>query len=328
MMAWGIRQFGGPEVIEFLDLLVPTPGDLDLLIEVHAVGMNPVDTKIRRTGIGLLKTFPVIMGYDVSGVVRAVGSAVKGFREGEGVYCFPGLTRPGANAEFICVDSRTVAHRPDKLTHVESAGIPLALLTAWECLYDRCNVQAGENVLIQAGAGGVGHFAIQLAKLRGCRVIATAGSDESIALCRGLGADVVINHRTQDVAAEVRKATDGKLCPVVLNTLDDRTIDSSVDSLAVDGRLTVLVLVEKPGVLARLRLKNATLHMEVVFAPTLYGVRLESHGRILADSAKLFDSGKLKVHVSRVFPLPELAEAHRLQETGHVVGKLVLKVKG
>ena len=182
MRAMVIEEFGEPSVLKMKDMPEPELGEQDLLIEVYAAGLNPVDTKIRRGAHGE-KQFPLTLGFDVSGVVRAVGERVEHFQEGDEVYASPSLARHGSNAEYVAVDARTAALKPKKLDHPQAAALPLATLTAWESLHDRAKIHPGETVLIHAGAGGVGHFAVQLAKLHGCRVITTASREESIALC-------------------------------------------------------------------------------------------------------------------------------------------------
>jgi NADPH2:quinone reductase len=225
------------------------------------------------------------------------------------------------------VDARTAAHKPASLDHIQSAALPLVTITAWEALLVRARIQPGETVLIHAGGGGVGHIAIQLAKLHNCRVLTTASRDESIKLCHGLGAATVINHAEEDFVLSVQRETDGRGCPIVFDAVGGETFDRSLDCVAVDGRLITAVGTNSPEIARKLFRKNATLYFEFMGTPTVHGVRLESQGEILRSVAKLVDEGRLKPHVSRVFALEELAEAHRLQESGHVTGKLVVQVK-
>jgi NADPH2:quinone reductase len=327
MRAMVVTQFGRPEVLKLQEMPQPRPGPEDLLIEVHAAGVNPVDFKICRGAFREGRTIPFIPGYDVSGLVREMGSAVRGFDIDEAVYASPSILRDGANAEYVCVDARTAARKPASLDHIQSAALPLVALTAWEALLLRAQIQNGETVLIHAGGGGVGHIAIQLAKLHGCRVLTTASRDESIQLCRQLGADVVIDYAEEDFVQCVERESGGRGCPVVFDAVGGQTFDRSLDCLAVNGRLITIVGTPSPEITRKLFRRNATLYFEFVGAPTFYGVHPERQGELLRAVAKRVDAGQLKPHVSRVFELAELAEAYRFQECGHVTGKLVMQVK-
>jgi NADPH2:quinone reductase len=260
-------------------------------------------------------------------VVREMGPAVRDFKIDDAVYASPSIIRNGADAEYVCVDARTAAHKPASLDHIQSAALPLVSLTAWEALLLRAQIQKGETVLIHAGGGGVGHIAIQLAKLHGCRVLTTASRDESIRLCRQLGADAVINYSEEDFVQRVERETERRGCPVVFDAVGGQTFDRSLDCVAVNGRLITIVGTPSPEIPRKLFRKNATLYFEFVGAPTVYGVHPERQGEILRAVAKLVDGGQLKPHVGRVFALDELAEAHRFQESGHVTGKIVVRVK-
>ena len=324
MRAIVVTQFGSADVLKLQEQPAPTPGDHDLLIEVHACALNPIDFKIRRGALAKDRQLPIILGFDVSGVVRGLGPSVTGFRVGDEVYASPSLGRNGANAEFVCVDARTAALKPQSLDHVQCAALPLVTITAWEALLLRARIQSGETLLIHAGGGGVGHVAIQLAKLHGCRVVTTVGKPESADLCMRLGADVVINYRETDFVKCVKDETNGRGCPVIFDTVGGETFDRSLDCLAVDGRLITCVGSPSEKIAQKLFRLNATLGFEFMGAPGLYGVRLESHGEILRAAAVLVDQGKLRPHVSRVFNLEEVPEGHGLLEAGHVTGKLVL----
>ncbi|MCE9589422.1 MAG: zinc-dependent alcohol dehydrogenase family protein [Planctomycetes bacterium] len=326
MKAMLLTKFGGPEVLQPGELPEPVPGEHDLLVEVHACSINPVDFKMRRGAFGKGRTLPYALGFDVSGVVRAVGVSVKAFKVGDEVYASPTFTRHGANAELVCVDARTAALKPANLDYVQAAALPLVTLSAWESLYDRGRIEAGQTVLIHAGGGGVGHIAIQLARLRGCRVLTTAGRPESIGLCRSLGADVVINYHEEDFAQRVMRETSGRGCDAILDCVGFETLDKSLPCVAPNGQV-MTVVGGAAGALRELFVRNATLHCVFMAAPTLYGINPERQGRTLAAAARLVESGKLRVHVGRVLGLAELPEAHRLIESGHTTGKIVLRVK-
>jgi NADPH2:quinone reductase len=200
MRAVVIHEYGGLDVLQLENRPEPAVRDTDILVEVHATSVNPVDTKARQNS-SVQRTLPLILGYDVSAVVVRCGARVTQWKPGDAVFAAPNLFRDGANAEYVAIDGRSAARKPSNVDHAMAAALPLVSQTAWEALHLRARIQPGQTVLIQAGAGGVGHIAIQLAKLHGCRVIATAGRDESIAFCREvLHADEVIDYRTQSVA--------------------------------------------------------------------------------------------------------------------------------
>jgi len=328
MRAMVVTRFGPPEVLKLQEIPKPIPGGHDLLIEVHAAALNPVDYKIRRGAFGSGRTFPFVPGYDVSGIVREVGSNVGGFKVGDEVYASPSLVRDGADAEFVCVDARTAARKPRTLDHHRAAALPLVTLTAWEALLLRARIQTGEMVLIHAGGGGVGHIALQLAKLHGCHVLNTASRAESIELCRKLGADLVINYREENFLDRVKQEAGDQGCPVVLDAVGGETFDRSLDCVAVNGRLITIVGTPSEHIPQKLFRKNATVYFEFVGAPTVYGLHPESQGDILRAAAELVDGGKLKPHVSRIMDLEELPEGHRRQESEHVTGKMVVRMKG
>jgi NADPH2:quinone reductase len=327
MRAIVVPEFGGPEVLRPQEMPEPTPGEHELLVEVHACGLNPIDYKVRRGALAKGRPMPIILGFDVSGIVRGKGNSVSDFAIGDEVYAAPSLVRNGANAELVCVDARAAALKPKSIDHIQAASLPLVIITAWEALGQRARVQRGEAVLIHAGGGGVGHVAIQLAKLHGCRVLTTASRAESIALCKQNGADVIINYREADFVERVRQETSGRGCPVVFDIVGGETFDRSLDCVAADGRIITCVGTPSEKIAQKLFRLNATLIFEFMGAPGVYGIRPESHGEILRAAAELVNQGKLKPHVSRVLDFNEIAEGHCLLETEHVTGKLVVRMK-
>lgn len=326
MRAIAIHKHGSPDVLQPVDLPEPRARDFDLLVEVHASAMNPVDAKIRQDSL-FPRQFPIVLGFDVSGVVRAVGDRVDGFAVGDEVYGSPSLMRDGANAEFVLLDSRTAAPKPASLDHVHAAALPLVTLTAWESLFQHGRLHHGQTVLIHAGAGGVGHVAIQLARHHGCRVIATAGRPESIQLCRDLGADEVIDYHHSDVPDHAKEITGGRGVDLALETVGGENLKLSIASIAPYGRIVSILPPPTHVDLGGLFLKNAALHFEFMGGPLYYSHHPESQGQILRTVAEMVDAGKLRPHVSRIYPLQELAAAHREQESGHVLGKLAIKVR-
>lgn len=327
MKAMTIPSTGEPSVLTLTDVDKPTPGERDILIEVHAAGLNPVDTKLRSGKFRAPVEFPVIPGFDASGVVRAIGSQVTRFRPGDAVFASPPLFKPGSHAEYVLVDERVAARKPECRSHVEAAAVPLALLTAWELLYDMADVQAGQTVLIHAAAGGVGHLAAQLAQARGCIVIGTASSDDSFALLDKLKLDHTINYKTQDVHGRVMSITDGKGCDAVFDFVGAQVFKSSIPLVAVRGHLGTIVGIPADADLNPLFLKAASLHAEFMGTTALAGDTPTHHAGILKQAAAMIEAGTLKPHVSKTFPLDALAEAHTLQETGTVTGKLVIQVR-
>jgi NADPH2:quinone reductase len=326
MRAIVVPKFGSAEVLELQEVPAPTPGPNDLLVEVKACALNPIDFKVRGGALAKGRPFPIILGFDLSGVVRETGKEVSTFRAGDEIYASPSLIRNGANAELVCLDARTAALKPKSLDHLQAAALPLVTITAWEALFLRARVQRGETILIHAGGGGVGHVAIQIAKLQGCRVLTTASSPESMELCRRLGADLVINYREADFVQVVQTETNRQGCPIVFDTVGGETFDRSLDCVAVDGRLITCVGSPSDRIPQRLFRINASLYFQFMGAPGVYGVRLESQGEILHAAAALVDEGKLKPHIGRVLTLEQVPEGHRLLESGHVTGKLGVRV--
>jgi NADPH:quinone reductase-like Zn-dependent oxidoreductase len=303
-----IHTYGGPEVLKYEEVPRPQAAAGEVLIRVHAAGVNPVDWKIRE---GYLKKFlphtlPLILGWDVSGVVEAAGPGVTRLNVSDEVYSRPDISRDGAYAEYIVVRESEVALKPWSLDHIHAAAIPLAALTAWQTLFDAAQLEAGQTVLIHAAAGGVGSFAVQLAKWKGARVIGTA-SERHLEFVRQLGADEAIDYQTtrfEDVVCGV---------DVVLDSIGGDTQKRSWQVLKKGGILVSIV--EQPSV------EEAAVR----------GVRqsyvfIHPDATQLAELAKLADLGKLKAVVQTVLPLSEARRAHELSQAGHVRGKIVLKV--
>jgi len=329
MRAMLVTAFGSPDVIQPGEIPVPQPRPMDLLIEVHAAAMNPVEWKIRKGAFREGRLLPFVPTYDMSGRVAAIGpdAGSLGFKTGDEIYAMGSILRNGAAADFVCVDARTVAPKPRSLDYMHAAAMPLATLTAWEALYDRAAICAGETVLIHGGGGGVGHLAIQLARRRGCRVLTTASRPETIHLCRKLGACAVIDYSKQDVAAAVKELTAGRGCPVIFDTVGGATLEQSPGSLAIGGRLVTIVGTPITTGSKDLFLKGATVHYQFVSGVHLHGLDPSHQGDILRQAADMVNAGELMPHIGRVFPLGELADAHRLAETTHVTGKIVIRVR-
>ncbi len=327
MRAIVTTALGTPDVLVLQNLPAPVPGPGDLLIEVHASALNPIDTKLRRFGRAGLVAPPYVGGYDVSGIVRAVGSAVHQFKVGDEVYASPALNRPGAHAEFVCIDARTAALKPKSLSHQQSAALPLVSLTAWESLHLRAKIHAGQTVLVTAGGGGVGHIAIQLAKAAGCEVYTTASSPESVELCRKVGADEIIDYRKEDFAQAVLAETNGRGVDVIFDCNGGPTFEKCPEAIAIEGQIVSIVPGPPPATLAACYPKNVTLHFEFMGAATVTNHAPQRQGEILRKIAEMVEAGKLMPTVCQTYPLEETADAHRRQESGRTAGKLVIAVK-
>lgn len=309
MKAIRIHEYGGPEVLKYEDAPRPAPAAGDVLIRVHATSVNPVDIAIRS---GFFKermkyTLPMIPGWDVSGVVEAVPPDATRLKPGDEVYARPDLSRDGAYAGYIAVRESEVALKPTSIDHTHAAAIPLTGLTAWQGLFDAGHLAAGQTVLIHGAAGGVGHFAVQFAKVKGARVIATA-SKRNHEFLRSLGADELIDYNTtkfEDVVHGV---------DVVLDTITGETQDRSWQVIKKGG---IYVSILQPP-----NQEKAAAH----------GVRsahvfVQPNVDELNEIARLVDAGKVKPHIEKVFPLPQAAAAQEAVASHHTSGKIVIAVR-
>jgi len=294
----------------------PTPGESELLVKVFACGVNPVDYKIRSGMIGLPRSFPSVLGYDVSGRVADVGSGVSRFKPGDDVFFSGQITDNGGYAEYCVVAESIVSRKPENLSHPEAATIPLSGQTAWEALFERAGVKKGESVLIHAGAGGVGSLAIQLAKWKGLTVFTTASQPQHIEMARKFGADHVINYKEKDFVEVVHRQTDGDGVDVVFDTVGGEVFSRNFQALKIHGRAVCIVEREEPYPLLEAWFKNATIH-------TLF---MDRNRERLDQLANLIREGSLKPVVGMSLPLADAARAHEMVEGRHVGGKVVLVV--
>lgn len=330
MKAVLMSETGSVDVLRHVDVAEPLiTKAAELKVQLKAAGVNPIDTKIRKNGAFFPDGLPLIPGCDGAGVVIETGSGVCRFRPGDRVwFCDGGLGGDQGNyAEFKVLDERWVAPMPKSLDFVTAAAGPLALITAWGMLYDRGRLRAGQTVLIHAGAGGVGHIALQLAKLRKAKVLTTVGSAGNEKLALELGADVVINHLEQDFVKEVNRLTDGLGADLVLEMVNREVFLKSLECTACFGDLVTLL---DPGEvsLKEARARNLRIGFEFMLAPQirhLEAARLHQV-RILRDAARLIDEGLLRIHVSQVFGLADAALAHTQIESGKTTGKVVLEI--
>jgi NADPH:quinone reductase-like Zn-dependent oxidoreductase len=308
MKAVVIHKYGGPEVLKYEDVPRPEPQADQILVRVIAAGMNPVDGMIRS---GMFakegnRAFPIILGGDVAGVVEKVGNKMTKFKAGDPVFAYVSLDNSGGYAQYALVTEREAALKPKSLTYVEAAAVPIVALTAWQALVDTAKLGSGQTILIHGGSGGVGSFAIQIAKARGVKVIATASTANQDFL-KQLGADVPIDYTKQkfeDVAKDV---------------------DVVLDSIGKDTLARSYGVVKKGGIIVSIVARPNQAELDK------YGIRgtalsVEPNSEELAEIGQLIDEKKIKVIVSRTFPLSEAMKAQEQVATGHTRGKIVLKV--
>ncbi|MEG4282047.1 zinc-dependent alcohol dehydrogenase family protein [Microcoleus sp. A006_D1] len=325
---------GSPSVLRLQDIPAPTiQTETEVLVRLRAAGLNPIDTKLRSRGTFYPEKTPHVLGCDGAGVVEALGAAVQSFQVGDEVFfCNGGLGGSiGTYAEFAVVDERFLAIKPAALSFAEAAAAPLVLITAWESLYDRGRMQPGQKVLILAGAGGVGHVAIQLASLQGAEVCTTVSSEKKAEFVKQLGADSVILYKNTDVVDEVLTWTQGQGVDLAFDTVGGETFYQTIPAVKIYGDL-VTILEPDPalGNLKTARMRNLRISLELMLTPMLQGLEQEQEqqAKILQQCARLCDRNLLKIHVSKTFPLAQAQAAHELLETGSLTGKIVLEIAG
>jgi NADPH:quinone reductase-like Zn-dependent oxidoreductase len=302
------RTFGGPDVLEPTETDPPRPLPAEVLVRVHAVGLNPVEGWIRSGAFPLLGEPPFVLGWDISGVVEQTGALAARFRPGDEVYGMPFFPRAANGyAEYVVAPSRQLARKPVTVDHRHAAALPLVGLTAWQGLVDIADVQPGQRVLVHGAGGGVGHIAVQIAKARGAYVIGTASAGKH-EFVRGLGADEVIDYRAVDFTQAV-----GDL-DVVLEVIGGDYGERSVRTLVPGGLLVTAV-----------DHSNADLAAKIEAAGRRFaGIAVEPDYRSLERLAELVDAGQVRPHVSHVLPLEQAARGHELLDAGGITGKVVL----
>lgn len=330
MKAILMTDTGGPEVLKWGETETPSvTHPTDVRVRLKAAGVNPVDTKFRR-GAYPIENKPVILGCDGAGVIDETGDEVSRFSPGDEVWFFHGGTGniPGNYAEYIVLNERFIAPKPSSIDFVHAAAAPLVLLTAWESLFDRANLTRGKTVLVHAGAGGVGHVAIQLAKVAGARICTTISSPEKAEFVKQLGADLAINYRENDFVEAVMDWTDQQGVDVVMDNVGGDMIQASFPAAKIYGDLVTLLQPDSSTDWTVARQRNLRISMEVMLTPLLFDlVEAQKHQTwILEQCASLIDAGKLKIHVSYTLPLAEAVEAHHMIESGGTTGKMVLKI--
>jgi NADPH:quinone reductase-like Zn-dependent oxidoreductase len=310
MKAVRIHEFGGPEVLSYEDVRRPAPRRREVLLQVHAAGVNPADWQTRSGGGAaryIKKSLPAIMGWDVSGVVLSVGRGVKEYHPGDAVFGFVRFPKQaGTYAEYVACPVNEIAIKPRSLSHIEAAALPLVSLTAWQAIIETAMLKKDQSILIHAAAGGVGHVAVQLAKWKGAYVIGTA-SKRNDAFLRGIGADEIVNYETTRFERVV-----GNL-DVVLDSRGGEIRQRSWATLRPGG-----ILISLKGIPR----EESAAHPDV----RGHYVLAKPDGMQLARIAQLVDEIDIKPHIDAVFPLSRACNAHELSEQGHTRGKIVLQV--
>src|SRR5437899_10957344 len=303
-----VHEYGGPEVLKYEDVQRPEPRDDEILIRVIAAGVNAVDASIRSGKFAkvLGTRLPLIPGSDIAGVVEKAGSKITKFKNGDSVFAYTNRKDGGGYAEYIVATEREASPKPQSLTYLEAAAVPIVALAAWQALIDTAKLSTGQTVLIHGGSGGVGTFAIQIAKARGAKVIATASTRNQDFL-KELGADVAIDY-TKQKFEDIVKDVD-----VVLDTVGEDTLARSYGVVKKGGFIVSLVARPDRAELEKHGIRGAPMSV----AP---------NSDELAEITKLIDAKKVKVIVSQTFPLSDAVKAQEQAATGHTRGKIVLKV--
>jgi len=299
------------------DALRPEPKEDELLIRVHATTVNPADWQIRSgRRFKLKRPFSLILGFDVSGVVEAVGNSVSDFQVGDAVYGWVDVRKGGAYAEYTAGPATDFAHKPQSLDHIQAAALPVVALTAWQVLFDAAELSDGQKVLIHAAAGGVGHIAVQLAKWKGAYVIGTASGHNESFLCE-LGVDEFINYQTtrfEDVVQNVDVVLESVNRDIPVEAFAGETLERSWGVLKKNGVLVSICAGPSSDTAAEYGVRGVHVRPPA------------QKNEILAKIAKLVDAGHIKPFISTVLPLKEARKAHKISQKGHTRGKIVLRV--
>ncbi|MDQ7057929.1 MAG: zinc-dependent alcohol dehydrogenase family protein [Ghiorsea sp.] len=337
MQAIIIKEAGAMDVLELCDIAKPETCAADeVIVKVMAAGVNPIDTKLRQNGMMFDAAYPAVLGCDGAGFVEQIGEGVDHLQVGDLVYyCYGGLGQKSAcghsvgnYAEYAVVKAAFVANKPDSLDFDSAAAAPLVCITAWEALFDRARLQSGQKVFIHAGAGGVGHVAIQLAKLAGAEVATTVSSAEKEAFVRELGADLIIHYHKEDVAQALLSWTDGQGVDIALDTVGGDALKQLIPAMRLYGDLVSLLQIPDDLDWKNLRVKNVRVSQALMLTPMLLQSNPlgEHHAAILEQCGQFFDEGKLAIYVDETLPLQDAKKAHDRIEQGHQTGKLVLQM--
>lgn len=331
MRAILMTDTGPADVLQLAEVDEPKiSSPTQIKVQLKAAGVNPVDTKLRNQGVFYPDALPAILGCDGAGVVVETGDAVTRYMKGDEVwFCHGGLGgAPGNYAEYTVLDEKEAEMKPRRMSFEQAAALPLVSITAWEALFDRAGLKARQTVLIHAGAGGVGHVAIQLAKSAGARVCTTVSTDEKANFVRRMGADKVIRYQDCDFVEEVMKWTNGEGVDLVLDSIGGENFQRSMSAAKVYGHVNTLL---NPGSgidWKEARNRNLSISFTLMLTPALMDLAeaRRRQGKILHRCAKLITDFKLKPTIADVLPLKDAAIAHQLIEQGDVQGKIVLSI--
>jgi NADPH:quinone reductase len=314
MKAAIIREFGDANRFELSDMPKPTPGPRQVLVRVVAASVNPVDYKIRKAGSWAGIPMPAILGYDAAGVVEAVGAQATRWKPGDEVFYSARIFgRQGTYAQYHVEDEEILALKPASLSFEQAAAVPLAAITAYDTVISFFQTKPGDTVLVHAGAGGVGHFGVQLAKAAGARVLAT-GRGVNADLIKSLGADEVIDYQKTRFEAEALRLTDGRGVDAAFDTIGGDTVSRSIEAVRPYGKLATVVNLE--GSLQGMQAKNLTLY---------FGFMERTEAKIQTMKT-LIERGQLAPLIDSTFPLEQIADAHRKLEGGGIKGKIVIRI--
>lgn len=308
MKAIRIHAYGGPEVLVYEDAPRPVAGPGEVLVRVHAAGVNPADWRRRTGGFPTDKPFPLIPGWDIAGVVEAVGPETTAFQEGDAVYGMIRFPQPGsAYAEYATAPTADLAHKPQTIDYIRAAGVPLAALTAWQGMFEHANLAPGQTVLITNASGGVGHLAIQLAKAKGAHVIGVA-SGRNADFLRELGVDQFIDYTT----TPLEKAA--------------QDVDLVFDTVVGENQDRLLTVLKPGGRLVSIVFGQYSAEKAAAAGVTTFNMLVHPDGQQLAEIAGLIDAGRVRVEHDTVLPLSEARKAHERSESHRARGKIVLRV--
>ncbi len=321
---------GGPDVLQAAEVEEPRlTRPTQVKVRLHAASVNPIDTKLRARGVFYADALPAILGCDGAGEVVEAGPEAGLIPGARVAFCHGGLGgAPGNYAEYTVLEAAEAVPIPDEVSFTQAAALPLVLITAWESLYDRARLHAGQDVLILGGTGGVGHIAIQLARLAGARVLATAVSPEKAAFARALGAWEIILYAEEDVVQGLMRRTQGRGVEVVFDTVGGAAFNQAIACAAFAGDVVTLLEPPPGAEWKEARSRNLRIGFDLMLTPMLRDLPKARAQQIdiLRQGLQMLAEGRLTVHVSTLLPLERAAEAHRLIESGHTQGKIVLTI--
>lgn len=333
MKAFSISRYKKESPLELVDLPEPIVKDHEVLVEIHAASVNLLDSKIKSGEFKLILPYkmPLVLGHDVAGIIVKTGAKVKNFKVGDEIYSRPSDFHIGTFAEFISIDEKDVALKPTNISMEEAASIPLVGLTAWQALIEQSNVQNGQKVFIQAGSGGVGTFAIQLAKYMGATV-ATTASEKSFEVLKNLGADVLIDYKTQDFEDALIDYD------IVLNSQDNKTLEKSFEVIKPRGKIVSIsgpptpVFAEEHRLPWYVKLATRFLSSKIRKRAKKQNVNysflfMTANGKQLSEITHLIETGKIKPVIDKVFAFEKTNDALQYIESGRAKGKVVIKMK-